>query len=165
MMYTTAIKNGLPGVAEFSAGGSATFTPTPSRSSIGLVTVSAVAGNGTGQMIATATCTSDYATTSVCFDAVSSDGTLSQIGDLANVSQAYQPGMDSHGNMWFVADLQNNLYEDLIEVTPEGKITQDPLLSSTVESFTPVGAPAITSDGSVWLCSQQFSTGLLQWTP
>ena len=165
MMYTTAIKNGLPGVAEFSADGSATFAPTPSRSSIGLVTVSAVAGNGTGQMIATATCTNDYATTSVCFDAVSSDGTLSQIGELANVSQAYQPGMDSHGNMWFVAELQNSQYEDLIEVTPEGKITQDPLLSSTVESFTPVGAPAITSDGSVWLCSQQFSTGLLQWTP
>jgi pimeloyl-ACP methyl ester carboxylesterase len=163
MMYASAIKNGIPGVGEFSATGSGTFTPTPQRSSIGLISVSAVAGNGTGQMIAVATCANDYATTSTCFDAVSSGGTLSQIGEVTNVSQMFQPGMDAHGNLWVVAYLQENEYEDLVEVTPGGKVTQYPLLNSTVESFIPVGAPAITDDGSVWLCSQNFLSALLQW--
>jgi len=70
--------------------------------------------------------------------------------------------MDSHGDLWAVAEVGQDQSEDLLEVTPAGNASLYPLSN---ESFTPVGPPAITSDGSVWIASQQFAQGLLQAGP
>lgn len=166
-MYAGATKNGISGVAEISAGGTPTFYPGPGGAGPGMM-----AGNGSGTLITQLGCSElvgcpgvptecDTATTS-CFYALSSGGALSMIAAVPNISQLYQAGMDSQGDLWAVAEIGQNQSEDLLEVTPAGHATLYPLSN---ESFTPVGAPAITSDGSVWLASQQFAQGLLQAGP
>jgi pimeloyl-ACP methyl ester carboxylesterase len=165
-MYASAIKDGISGVAEISASGTPAFYPGPGGAGMG-----AIAGNGTGSLIAQVGCSElvgcagvpvdcDQATTS-CFYGLSSGGTLSPIATVPNISQLYGTGMDSHGDLWAVAELGQNQSEDLLEVTPAGHVS----LYQLSQSFTPVGAPAITSDGSVWIASQQFAQGLLQIGP
>jgi pimeloyl-ACP methyl ester carboxylesterase len=166
-MYAGATKDGIAGVAEISASGTPTFYPGPGGAGTGVM-----AGNGSGSLITQLGCSElvgcpgvptecDQASTS-CFYALSSGGALSMIAAVPNISQLYQACMDSHGDLWAVAEVGQNQSEDLLEVTPAGKASLYPLSN---ETFTPVGAPAITSDGSVWLASQQFAQGLLQAGP
>jgi hypothetical protein len=169
-MYASAVKDGISGVAEVSASGTPTFYPGPGGAGIG-----ALAGNGTGSLIAQVGCSElvgcagvpvacDQATTS-CFYALSSGGTLSPIATVPNVSQLYGTGMDSHGDLWAAAELGQNQSEDLLEVTPAGHVSLYPLSNANLQFFTPVGPPAITSDGSVWIASQQLAQGLVQVGP
>ena len=73
--------------------------------------------------------------------------------------------MDFHGDLWAVVELGQNQSEDLLEVTPAGNVSLTQLSSANLQSFTPVGGPAITSDGGVSIASQQFAQGPLQVGP
>jgi pimeloyl-ACP methyl ester carboxylesterase len=166
-MYAGAAKDGISGVAEISASGAPTFYPGPGGAGVG-----PIAGNGSGTLIAQVGCSELVGCPGVptaceqentsCFYALSSGGALSPIAEVPDISQLYGTGMDSHGDLWAVAEVGQNQSEDLLEVTPAGHTSLYPLSN---QSFTPVGAPAITSDGSVWLASQQFAQGLLQAGP
>jgi pimeloyl-ACP methyl ester carboxylesterase len=169
-MYASATKDGISGIAEISASSTPTFYPGPGGAGIG-----AIAGNGTGTLIAQVGCSElvgcagvpahcDQASTS-CFYELSSGGTLSLIAEVPDITQLYQTGMGSHGDLWAVAELGQNQSEDLLEVTPAGHYSLYQISNASLQSFTPVGAPAITSDGSVWIASQQFAQGLLQIGP
>ena len=168
-MYSSATKNGISGVAEISASGTPTLTPAlagpGSGPSPGMETGNLIAQVGCSELVGCAGVPAhcDQAGTS-CFFKLSSGGALSLIAEVPNITQLYQTGMDSHGDLWAVAELGQNQSEDLLEVTPAGQFSLYPV-SSASQSFTPVGAPAITSDGSVWIASQQFAQGLLRIGP
>jgi pimeloyl-ACP methyl ester carboxylesterase len=171
MMYMTAIRDGIDGVAEISGSGTPTFYRGPGDAVVG-----AIAGNGTGHLVAEVGCSEavgcpgvpadcDGGRMTVCFYELSPGGAFKPLAIVQNVSQIYQPGMDDRGDLWAIVQLSSSQNEDLLEVGSGGKVSLYPFSAGTGGAYMPVGPPAITPDGTVWSASSNYIGELLRAGP
>jgi hypothetical protein len=132
------------GLVRLTSGGSEAYYSTPRG-----IAARAVAGDGKGRVIETATCGA-----SICFESVSSSGKLSHVATApGRVAASSGPAMDASGNVWLlVRGSASSTGQYFLRLTAGNKAQvysfSLPACGGTLLAIA--GTPAGSANGSVW---------------
>jgi hypothetical protein len=142
------------GLVRITSGGGEAYYPTPRGS-----TPRALAGNGSGRVIETATCGA-----SVCLESVSTSGKLARVGTVpGTVHSIAGPSMDASGNVWLLVDgTASKTGQFWLRLTSGNKTQSYPFTVPGCGSalLTTAGNPAGSADGSAWIESTSNCTSI-----